>query len=165
MFGIKKNAREKSARFHKAIANFLSPHIQKIAEKIKLNRRIRIANIWAKRHPKTLMTYYIVFAICLIAITLISDLSVTNKTEDVLDIKSIPSMSHRLKSLNNTEIQNEKLRMEIGELGRKGQKLYNELDSMMQIPNKSHEDSLKIYSTYKTLNETFNNQRNELKKD
>lgn len=158
MFGIKRKGREKAAKFHKAIEEYLRPLVQKGADKIKLHRRIRIANIWARRHPKRLMTYYTIFALALLSITLISDFTSTKQTEDVLGIKSIPSMSHRLKSINNTEIQNERIRMEIAELGKKGQVIYEELDSLMKLPNKTHADSLKILSTYKILNETFNKQ-------
>ncbi len=63
-------------------------------------------------------------------------------------------------------IQNEKIKREVGELAAKGMELYNKLDSMMKLPNKTHEDSLKIISTYNILNNTFNNhQEYESQKD
>lgn len=166
MFGIKRKGREMSAKLHKAIQVNLSPIIQKYSDRFKIQRKIRIANIWARKHPKKFMLNYVAFAVLLLGITLYADFSFSKRDEDAFDLKSIPSFSHRLQSLNNTEIQNERLKIEIAELGSKGMELYNELDSMMKLPNKTHEDSLKIISTYNILNNTFNNhQEYESQKD
>lgn len=166
MFKLKRKGSDKACRLHKAIENIMSPLLRNCGEKLQLQRRIRIANIWARRHPKALMGYYLTFAIGLLAITITIDLMTSGTKKDhTLDLKSIPSMSHRLQSLNLTEIQNEKIKMELTELGLKGQKLYNELDSLMKIPNKTHADSVRIIQTYNILNDTFNTNRHELQKD
>ncbi len=166
MYGIKRKGRENSAQLYKVLQTYISPIVRQFSEKIKLQRKIRIANIWAKRHPKRLMVYYISFAICLLSITLIADFSIKRDSSEDLGLKDIPSMSHRLQSLNNTEIQNERIKQEVGELGAKGMLLYNQLDSMMKLPYKTRQDSLKILSTYDILNNTFNKQKgHELKKD
>lgn len=166
MFKIRRKGREKACRLHKAIEDLLSPLLRKFGDKIQIQRKIRIANIWARRHPKALMRYYLTFAIGLLAVTIIIDLTTTNpKSDYTLELKSIPSMSHRLQSLNLTEIQNEKIKMELAELGLKGQKLYNELDSMIKIPYKTHADSIRIIQIYNILNNTFNANGHEHQKD
>ncbi len=112
------------------------------------------------------MTYYTIFAICLLGLTLLADFASPKEKGDNLGLKDIPSMSHRLQSLNNTELQNERIKREVAELGEKGMKLYNSLDSMMKIPNKTHQDSLKIISTHNSLNKPLNKQQgHELQKD
>lgn len=154
----KKRKREKNSEiFRKAVETHLSPIIKRYGERLKIKRKIRIANIWARKHPKTLMASYLSFAFFLLALTISIDLLSSNtETKNALDFKSLPSMSHRFQSINNTEIQNEILRMEIGELGRKGQILYSEMDSLMKRPNKTQNDSVRILQLYNILNNTFN---------
>ncbi len=159
MFGIKRKGREKSAQLHKALESHLSPIVRKFSERIQLQRKIRIANIWAKRHPKKLMIYYSTFAFCLLGLTLLADFWTTEAPNDSLGMKDIPSMSHRLQSLNRTDMQNERIKQELGELGVKGMALYNQLVSLMKIPNKTPQDSVRIFSTYNILNNTFNKQQ------
>lgn len=166
MFGNKRKRKVNTNKINDAIKDCLSPSIQKASEKIKFHRKIRIANIWARKHPKKLMAYYVTFALCLLSVTLIFDFLSKKKTNDGLDLKLMPTINHRLNNIYNTEIQNEKIRMALGELGAKGMELYQELDSLIRIPNKTHEDSVKIYSTYNILNNTFNKQQaHEPKKD
>ena len=157
MFNIKKKGRANAQRFHRALKEFLSPHLARLGERLKLRQRIRLANIWARRHPKKLMINYSAFAVLLIGITLLSD-SLFSKPEepDFLGMQSIPSMNHRLRSLNNTEVQNERIRQEVNELGNKGMQIYNELDSLMKLPVKTPDDSVRIIQNYNILNETFN---------
>lgn len=157
MFGLKNKARNKAIRFHAAMKSYLTPVFARLGEKLRLRQRIRLANIMAKRYPKKMMACYLTFAVTLLAITLVMDFfSIRDGSQDTLDLKSIPSMSHRLQSLNNTEIQNERIRQELNRLGLKGMEVYNELDSLIRLPVKTHEDSLKIIQNYNILTKTFN---------
>lgn len=157
MFNLKKKSREKAQRFQNALKAQLSPILVKLGEKLKLKARIRWANRWAKRNPKRLMFNYSAFAILLLGFTLLLDGYQTSKRNvDALGLKSIPSMRHRLQSLNTTEIQNERIRQEVNALGQKGMALYNELDSLLKLPVKTQADSLRIIQNYDILNKTFN---------
>lgn len=156
MVKLKKKAREKAAKLQKVILDLLFPLFNKCSERFQLRRKIRIANIWAKRHPKKLLVYYLLFAVCLLATSIIFDFTSTRIKEDSLDLKSLPVMKHRLQSIDNTETMHEKIRTEVSELGQKGIELCHELDSLINLPNKSRSDSLKIISTYTILNNTFN---------
>lgn len=162
MFNIKKKGRETSQRFHRAIKELLSPHFTRLGDRLKIRQRIRLANIWARRYPKRLMINYSAFAVLLIGITLLSDFRLSKPQDpDALGLKSIPSMRHRLQSMNNTEMQNERIRQEVNKLGNKGMKIYNELDSLMKLPVKTREDSVRIINNYNILNETFNSKDHE----
>ena len=167
MFGIRKKVRGKAQAVHRTIRELLSPLIARLGDRLRLSGRIRLANIWARKHPRTLMFNYSAFAVLLLGITLLSDsFGQSEKQEDPLSLKSIPSMSHRLQSLSNTEIQNERIKREVAQFGQMGMRLYNELDSLLKLPTKTHEDSLRIATNYKILNDTFNkNDGHELKKD
>ena len=163
MFNIKKKGREKARKFHVAIKAQFSPLLARLGEKLRIGARVRWANKWAKRHPKRLMVNYSAFAALLIGFTLLIDgYQISKRNTDTLGLKSIPSMRHRLQSLNNTEIQHERIRQEVYALGQKGMTICNELDSLMKLPNKTHEDSLRIYRNYEILNNTFNSHGNKL---
>ena len=162
MFNIKKKGRTTSQRFHRAIKESLYPHFIRLGNRLKVRQRIRLANIWARRHPKKLMINYSAFAVLLIGITLLSDFLSTKPEEpDFLGMRSIPSMNHRIRSMNNTEVQNERIRQEVYELGNKGMRMYNELDSLMKLPVKTRDDSVRIIQNYNILNETFNSNEHE----
>lgn len=167
MFGLKKKGREKAQAIHRTIREQLSPHLARLGERLRLRGRIRLVNIWARKHPRKLMFYYSAFAVLLLGITLLSDsFGQSEKQEDPLSLKSIPSMSHRLQSISNMEIQNERIKRETAQFGQMGMRLFNELDSLLKLPTKTHEDSLRIATNYRILNDTFNkNDGHELQKD
>lgn len=166
MFRIKKKGREKAQRLHQTLKDQLSPHLTKLGERLRLRARIRWANIWGRNHPKKLMVYYSTFAIALLSGTVLIDfLTPKAKSQDLLGLQSIPKMDHRLQSLNNSEIQTEKIKMELATLGQKGLIIYNELDSLMKLPVKTHEDSVRIITNYNILNDTFNKHGHELQKN
>lgn len=157
MFNFKKKGRQKAERFYDALKTHFSPIVVRLGDRLRLRGRIRLANKWATRHPKKLMFNYSAFAVLLFGFTLLVDGYQSNKKSvDTLGLKSIPSMSHRLQSLNNTEIQHERIRQEVNALGQKGMIIYNELDSLMKLPVKTHTDSIRIVQNYKILNKTFN---------
>ena len=167
MFGLKNKGREKARRFHDTLKAQISPHIARLGERFRLSARIRLANRWSQKHPKRVMTYYLTFSFCLLAFSIILDFFPHGiKETETLGLESIPSMSHRLQSLSNTEIQNERIKHEVAQFGQMGMLLYNELDSLLKLPSKTHEDSVRIATNYKILNDTFNKkQRHEHQKD
>ena len=157
MFNIKKKGRLNARKFHDALMKQFSPILIRVGERLRLSVRIRWANKWAKRHPKRLMISYSAFAILLLGFTLLVDGYQSHKQNaNTLGLNSIPSMKHRLQSLNNSEIQQERIRQEVHALGQKGMIIYNELDSLIKLPVKTHDDSIKIVQNYKILNKTFN---------
>lgn len=112
------------------------------------------------------MTFYMSFAFSLLAFSILLDfLPRETKETETLGIETIPSMSHRFQSLNSTEINNERIKREVAQFGQMGMMLYNELDSLLRLTVKTHEDSVRIAKNYKILNDTFNNHRDEHQKD
>ncbi|MBD5221600.1 MAG: hypothetical protein HDS70_04440 [Bacteroidales bacterium] len=166
MFRIKKEMKEKAQRFQMAMKDHLSPYVARLGEKLRLGSRLRLANAWAKRNPRKLMFNYSAFAVLLLGTTLTIDgLTAKDKEDKTLDLNTIPSMSHRIQSLRITEIQKERIRREVNELGQKGMAMYEELDSLIKLPVKTHSDSVRIINNYNILNKTFNNHGNEFKED
>lgn len=162
MFNKKKKGNENPHRIQQKLTAALSPCFKRLGDRLKLRQRLRLANVWAIRHPRKLMFNYSSFAVLLLGMTLLSDLFCTDKQQqDPISLKSIPSMSHRLQSLNDTEIKKERIKQEVHRLGEKGLEVYNELDSLMKLPDKTRKDSLRIIANYDILNKTFNNNRNE----
>lgn len=166
MLGLKKKGREKARLFHDSLKTRLSPHIARFGERLRIAARVRLANRWARKNPKRVMTFYLSFAFCLLAFSILLDfLPRETKETETLGIETIPSMSHRFQSLNSTEINNERIKREVAQFGQMGMMLYNELDSLLRLTVKTHEDSVRIAKNYKILNDTFNNHRDEHQKD
>ena len=162
MFNFRKKGRQKARMFHESLKAQFSPIIVRLGERSRIRVRIRLANKWAKRHPKKLMIIYSTFTVVLLGFTLLFDgYNSHKKSEDNLGLNSIPSMRHRLQSLNNTEIQQERIRQEVHALSQKGMTIYNELDSLIKLPVKTHDDSIKIVQNYNILNKTFNTNAHE----
>lgn len=159
MFGIRKNNKKKSKQTAIFIKNLLSPYLQKISETIRIDGRIRLANRWGRKHPRRLMFYYAVFSVTLLAVTLITDIMnhAASDTSDVLKISDIPQMYNRLNFIQSQEGKQELIKHEIADLYGKGLILYNELDSLQHLQNKSHQDSIRIITIYQALNSTFIN--------
>ena len=49
---IRKKLRESRLRTHQQIRAWLQPKLGKAGERLRLAGRIRLANIWARKHPK-----------------------------------------------------------------------------------------------------------------
>ena len=49
---IRKKLRESRLRTHLQIRAWLQPKLGKAGERLRLAGRIRLANIWARKHPK-----------------------------------------------------------------------------------------------------------------
>lgn len=164
MFGIKKKGRANALKFHAFLRDILSPLFLKIGRMLRIEGRSRMANRWARRNPRAFMTGYCIVAALIFSVTVLLDFLPGDKPKEETDlVSSIVPINNRLKYLDSYETNQQLLKAEIAEMGRKGQKLYNEMDSLMKIEDLTRNDSARIADIYNNLNTTFNNRRNEPK--
>lgn len=165
MFGIKKKGRATTQKLHSFLKDLLSPVAFRIANKLRMQGRMRLANRWARKHPKYFISGYCILAVTILSGTLLWDFMIRDRSEDKESImSSIVPINHRLKYLEIYEANQQMLKNEIAELGRRGMVLYNEMDSLMRIENKTREDSTRIACIYTNLNSIFNNKQHESEK-
>lgn len=147
---IRKKLRESRLRTHLQIRAWLQPKLGKAGERLRLAGRIRLANIWARRHPKR--TFACVTGI--LSLLLVCSLVTGNDKPDNADeqgISAIASMEPLFQGFRTIQSNKGLHRVTMLELADSGRAIRRELDSLIAMPRKSHGDSLRIVRQYRRL--------------
>ena len=133
-----KRAKEAKTRWEQETRDKVKSFVRKLSLQWKIRERIDAANAWAVKHP--------VCSLCLgIGVSLYSPQS----SKDIVgEIENVQPMFAGLQSIQNGK--NIQVR-EVGQLVLRGQRLKGELDSLVRIPIKTHQDSALIIYKYKQL--------------
>ena len=152
MKSIKQVLREKRTRVRGWSEKHIRPAMGRIGMKLRLPSRIRLANRWARNNPKrftacSISVLSISFLTCLVSSLVSLGRSQTSQSGNA----SLAGMAHAQSSINRlNELQhnadyNRKVEQEIAI---QGGVIKRELDSLMAIPEKTLEDSLRIRKCY-----------------
>ena len=147
---IRKKLRESRLRTHLQIRAWLQPKLGKAGERLRLVGRIRLANIWARKHPKR--TFACVTEV--LSLLLVCSLVTGNDRPDNVDeqdISAIASMEPLFQGFRTIQSNKGLHRATIQELADSGRTIRQELDSLIAMPKKSHGDSLRIVRQYRRL--------------
>lgn len=147
---IRKKLRESRLRTHLQIRAWLQPKLGKAGERLRLVGRIRLANIWARRHPKR--TFACVTGI--LSLLLVCSLVIGNDRPDNVneqDISAIASMEPLFQGFRAIQSNKGLHRATMLELADSGRAIRRELDSLIAMPRKTHGDSLRIVRQYRRL--------------
>lgn len=147
---IRKKLRESRLRTHLQIRAWLQPKLGKAGERLRLVGRIRLANIWARKHPKR--TFACVTGV--LSLLLVCSLVTGNDRPDNVDeqdISAIASMEPLFQGFRTIQSNKGLHRATIQELADSGRVIRQELDSLIAMPKKSHGDSLRIVRQYRRL--------------
>lgn len=132
------------------IRAWLQPKLGKAGERLRLVGRIRLANIWARKHPKR--TFACVTGV--LSLLLVCSLVTGNDRPDNVDeqdISAIASMEPLFQGFRTIQSNKGLHRATIQELADSGRTIRQELDSLIAMPKKSHGDSLRIVRQYRRL--------------
>ena len=128
----------------------------KLFKQWEIRERIIKANHWASMHKKRTA----VLTVSALSIILTSLLSIKNEEREsnfMNEIENVQPMFQGIRQINNSKaVQQE----EYAALINRGEKIKKELDSLIALPSKSHDDSLKILTDYKQLTIITNNINN-----
>lgn len=147
---IRKKLRESRLRTHLQIRAWLQPKLGKAGERLRLVGRIRLANIWARKHPKR--TFACVTGV--LSLLLVCSLVTGNDRPDNVDeqdISAIARMEPLFQGFRTIQSNKGLHRATIQELADSGRAIRQELDSLIAMPKKSHGDSLRIVRQYRRL--------------
>ena len=122
----------------------------KAGERLRLAGRIRLANIWARKHPKRTFACVTGTLSLLLVCSLITD---NNRPDnaDAHDISTIASMEPLFQGFRAIQSNKGLHRVTMLELADSGRAIRRELDSLIAIRRKSHGDSLRIVRQYRRL--------------
>lgn len=163
--GFIKKKKERPMWIAKAYMAFVVPFVQKLNNLLRFSGRIRLANQWARHHPKRLMSLYAVIAVILLVVNLIPNGNHKQQSFDDLGFSSLQNVGLTFDRLKDYEIRQEQIRSEIGKLGQSSLNIVNEIDSLMALQDKSRSDSIRIFDLYSILDKNLNNNTNDRPKE
>ena len=142
----------KQARTHLQIRAWLQPKLGKAGERLRLAGRIRLANIWARKHPKRTFACVTGILSLLLVCSLVTGRGSSNGNSMVKpDINGIASMEPLFQGFHAIQSNKGLHRVTMLELADSGRAIRRELDSLIAIRQKSHGDSLRIVRQYRRL--------------
>ena len=123
--------------------------IKSLTDKLKLKDKIAKANQWADKHKKkvSLITIGTLMLSLVVGswLTLTSTYNEADMMTGLSDVKPAFDGIRRIQRLKSMQVD------QTVELTNKGQRLKHELDSLVRLPVKSHQDSLDIMVKYRQL--------------
>lgn len=133
------------------IRAWLKPKLGKAGERLRLAGRIRLANIWARKHPKRIFACVTGTLSLLLVCSLVMNNSKLDGTDNAHGIGAIASMEPLFQGFRTIQSNKGLHRATMLELADSGRAIRRELDSLIAMPKKSHGDSLRIVRQYRRL--------------
>lgn len=132
------------------ISDSLKPRVVSLSGKWRIKSRIRLANILAYRNPQR---YFSLVIVVLLLITSLTFLHLfINKEGDVENaMVSIPKISNTLERINRLHESNAKNTKDAENLIELLETRAAELDSLVNLPSMTREDSIRATVLYKQL--------------
>lgn len=144
-----KRAKEAKARWEQETKGKLESFVKKLSLQWKIRERIDAANAWAVKHPKRTVGMTIGALVCSLGLGIVVSLYTPQPSRNIVgEIENVQPMFAGLQSIQNGK--NVQVR-EVGQLALRGQQLKWELDSLVRIPIKTHQDSTLIIYKYRQL--------------
>ena len=144
-----KRAKEAKTRWEQETRGKVKSFVRKLSLQWKIRERIDAANAWAVKHPKHTAAMTVGALVCSLCFGIVVSLYSPQSSKDIVgEIENVQPMFAGLQSIQNGK--NIQVR-EGGQLVLRGQRLKGELDSLVRIPIKTHQDSALIIYKYKQL--------------
>lgn len=156
MKSFRKTLRESRLRTHKLVRSWLQPKLGAIGIKYRLAGRIRLANIWAKKHPRRTFAYVTGSLLFVLVANIAMDGLLANSNElnepnELNELSAIAPVDPMLEGFRTIQANKTVHRSTLMNLTAKGQLLHEELDSLIALPRKTHADSVHIIQSYRQL--------------
>lgn len=129
----------------------------------KVRNKIEKCNQWASENRKTffaLVVGFLVFAFVTTSISILYDLTRKPSSDGSLDLSGkntpIENIQPMMNGLRQIEETKKSTKLEIKQMTDNGMLIHKELDSLLAIKDKSHEDSVRIVQDYRQLQNIVN---------
>ena len=156
MKSFRKTLRESRLRTHQLVRSWLQPKLGAIGIKYRLAGRIRLANIWAKKHPRRTFAYVTGSLLFVLVANIAMDSlfvksNELNEPNELNELSVIAPVDPMLEGFRAIQANKTVHRGTLMDLTAKGQLLHEELDSLITLPHKTHADSVHIIQSYRQL--------------
>lgn len=149
-------------RTHQLVSSWLQPKLGAIGIKYRLAGRIRLANIWAKKHPRRTFAYVTGSLLFVLVANIavdslfgksneLNELSAHSGKTNSNELSAIAPVDPMLEGFRTIQANKTVHRSTLMDLTAKGQFLHEELDSLIALPHKTHADSVHIIQSYRQL--------------
>ena len=135
----------------------------KLSKGWKVKNKIEKSNQWASENRKTffaLVVGFLSFAFVTTAISILYDMTRPNTDNTQMDFsgktESIENIQPMMNGLRQIDERKKSEKIELKQLTDKGVAIHKELDSLLAIDVKSHEDSVRIIQDYRQLENIVN---------
>lgn len=153
MKSFRETIRTSHRRVHQSVHDQLQPMLGSIGYRYRLAGRIRLANVWARKHPKRTFGYVTGSLLFLLAVNIALDNRVVPHSEVTFSERtsSISLVDPMFEGFRTIQANKTAHRNSLMELTVNGQALHEELDSLIALPHKTHMDSIHIIRNYRKL--------------
>ena len=156
MKSFRKTLRDSRLQTHQLVRSWLQPKLGAIGIKYRLAGRIRLANIWARKHPRRTFAYVtgslLLVLVANIAVDgLFAKSNELNEPNELNELSVIAPVDPMLEGFRAIQANKTVHRGTLMDLTAKGQLLHEELDSLIALPHKTHADSIHIIQSYRQL--------------
>lgn len=127
------------------------PIFSKMKQKSRYDARKRLLNRWGRHSPKKIWYCYLTIAAILVSFNILGLITHSTNKSDIYTQNTVPRVDFASSSFKIMANKQE-IRDAAENYVNKTSVLMNEFDSLMKKDVKSHEDSLRIISIYKSLN-------------
>lgn len=154
--------KNKKLRKRSWIARYLAVFVWRCFKKGQVREKISTANSWANANRKMtagitigLLSLSLVVGVLSSLVTIQRNDPKGNPLNEVADVQQMFQAMNQIGNMKSVHMEH------IGNLVTTGERLQHELDSLMALNNKTHEDSLRIIATYKQLEIFARNLKNK----
>ena len=156
MKSFRKTLRDSRLQTHQLVRSWLQPKLGAIGIKYRLAGRIRLANIWAKKHPRRTFAYVTGSLLFVLVANIAMDSlfvksNELNEPNELNELSVIAPVDPMLEGFRAIQANKTVHRGTLMDLTAKGQLLHEELDSLIALPHKTHADSVHIIQSYRQL--------------
>ena len=151
MFRKKKDKHSEIKRVHSVISDYFSTCRLSVSKKLRLAGRIRLANRWARNNPKKFVGAFFLSMLMVFALDFTTTAFMKGKEIDS-NHRSVVEMDHTINGMRKIEANRESIKTFFGNIVEEGTELTHKLDSLQNIENKTHQDSLAMMATINRLN-------------
>ena len=150
MNGMKGYVRNIRISLRNQIVGWLKPGVGALGRSCRLQGRIRLMNRWSRQHPKRMGCLVIgsLVAVLLSDLFLSAHFAANQTAPNQVAIANMDSVFRGLQIIQENKLVQQNTVLSLTDRGRI---LHRELDSLIALPNKSHQDSMRIIRDYKVL--------------
>lgn len=160
MGALKDKGRAASSKLHMIFRQWIEPHIGNIRKRTRYGGRMRLFKRWGNKHPKKVVTFYMVFVVAILGFNSLGLIFASNsknagkgnESEAPINLNRIADAGSMFNGMAQINSNLEAIQAMNTKYAETNIRLATKLDSLINLKEWSREDSLEICKLTKQLN-------------